>query len=39
MTADINLKVTVRNARILRAMRAAGITSLAELARRVPDAS
>jgi lambda repressor-like predicted transcriptional regulator len=39
MTADINLKVTLRNARILRAMRAAGITSLAELARRVPDAS
>ena len=39
MTADINLKVTVRYARILRAMRAAGITSLAELARRVPDAS
>ena len=39
MTADINLKVTVRNARILQAMRAAGITSLAELARRVPDAS
>ena len=38
MIADINLKVTLRNARILRAMRAAGITSLVELARRVPDA-
>jgi len=39
MTADISLKVTIRNARILRAMREAGITSLAELARRVPEAS
>jgi DNA-directed RNA polymerase specialized sigma24 family protein len=39
MTPDIALKVTIRNARVMRAMRAAGINNLRELARRVPDAS